>query len=56
MSCMTWEVFGHDLLSFANFEKIRSKFVVMCDRTCKMVGQEPLSHGVRVFMTKEEAL
>ena len=29
---------------------------VMCDQSYKMVGQEPLSPDVRVFMTEEEAL
>ena len=29
---------------------------VVCDQTYTMVGQEPMSFGVRVFMTKEEAL
>ena len=29
---------------------------VVCDQTYNMVGQEPLSPGVRVFMIEEEAL
>ena len=56
LSCVTWEAFGHELLSCASLEKVRSVFAVMCDRTCKMVGQEPFSPRLMVFMTEEETL
>ena len=39
-------------------ETRRKKFSVgvVCDQSFKMVGQDPLSPEVRVFMTEEEAL
>ena len=44
------------MLSCESLERIRFILEVVCEETCKMVGQEPLSPRVRVFMTEEEAL
>ena len=53
---MIWEAFGHELLSCADLERIKFILEVLCNRICMMMGQEPLSPGVRVFMIEEEAL